>query len=182
MAANFTFSFLTNGAPSAPDLFSPKDGATGVALPVQFQWVKSTDLDGEPVTYHLWYCTNPGFLGCTPVEVTSTTTTASSSLRSTLSGLGGYGAGMLLAGIAIIGGVRSRRKIFFFIALLAVSGMMAAACGTKTNTVTATPDPSTLITKSASDLKSGTTYYWKVVADDGNGALIPSETRSFTTL
>jgi Big-like domain-containing protein len=183
MAANVTFSFLTNGAPSAPDLFSPEDGATGVALPVQFQWVRSTDIDGEPVTYNLWFCTNPGFLGCNPVQVTSTTVTAGSSLRNTPAGLGGYGAGMLLAGFAIVGGVRFKRKIFFFIAVLAISGMMVAACGkTKTNTVTATPDPSTLITKSVSDLKPETTYYWKVVADDGNGALIESETRSFTTL
>jgi methionine-rich copper-binding protein CopC len=181
MAANFTFSFLTNGAPSPPDLFSPADGAT-VALPVQFQWVRSTDIDGETVTYNLWYCTNPGFLGCTPVQVTSTTATAGSSLRNTLAGLGGYGAGMLLAGFAIVGGVRYKRKMFFFIAVLAISVMAVAACGSKTKTVTSTPDPSTLITKSVSDLKSGATYYWKVVADDGNGALIESETRSFTTL
>ncbi len=45
--------------------------------------------DGEPVTYHLWYCTNPGFLGCTPKDVTETgALAASSSLRSTLAGLG----------------------------------------------------------------------------------------------
>jgi len=184
MTANHTFSFLTNGAPDAPDLVSPVDGAVDVALPVQFQWVKSKDADGEAVTYHLWYCTNPGFLGCAPVEVTAATTTASSSLRETLAGLGGYGAGILLAGFAIVGGVRSRRKIFFFIAVLAISAMAVAACGKKTETVSvpAGVDPASLITHSASDLKSQTTYYWKVVADDGNGALIPSETRTFTTL
>jgi hypothetical protein len=189
MVANFTWSFLTNGAPSAPSLFLPADGATGVALPVEFQWVKSKDADGEPVSYHLWYCTNPGFLGCTPVDIasaTTPTTTAStgSSLNNTLAGLGGYGAGILLAGFAIAGGVRSRRKIFFFIAVLAISVMAAAACGKKTETVSVPVgvDPATLITKSISTLKSGTTYYWKVVADDGNGSLIESETRSFTTL
>ena len=188
MAADFTWSFFTNGAPSAPSLFLPADGATGVALPVQFQWVKAKDDDGEPVTYHLWYCTNPAMLGCTPVDIAVRLplrhASAGSSLHDTLAGLGGYGAGMLLAGFAIAGGVRSRRKIFFFIAVLAISVMAAAACGKKTETV-AVPvgvDPATLVTKSVSGLRSGTTYYWKVVADDGNGALIESETRSFTTL
>ena len=158
-------------------------------MPVQFQWVKSKDADGEPVTYHLWYCTNPGFLGCNPVDIASaatTTATAStaSSLHNTLAGLGGYGAGMLLAGFAIVGGVKYRRKMFIFIAVLAITAMAAAACGKKTETV-GVPigvDPASLITHSASDLKSGSTYYWKVVADDGNGALIESETRTFTTL
>jgi hypothetical protein len=189
MAADFTWSFLTNGAPSAPSLHLPEDGATGVALPVQFQWLKSKDIDAESVTYHLWFCTNPGYLGCTPVDIaSSTTTTATASsasfLRNTLAGLGGYGAGMLLAGFAIAGGVRSRRKIFFFIAVLAISVMAATACGKKTETVSVpvAVDQSTLMSKSISDLKSQTTYYWKVVADDGNGALIESETRSFTTL
>jgi hypothetical protein len=184
MAVDFTWSFFTNGAPGAPSLYLPEDQAPGVAVPVTFQWVKSKDLDGEPVNYQLWYCTNPSFFGCTPVAVAETTTTASSSLHDTLAGLGGYGAGILLAGFAIVGGVRSRRKIFFLIAVLAISGMVATACGKKTETVAvnATPDPATLMTKSVSGLRSGTTYWWKVVADDGNGALIESENRSFTTL
>jgi hypothetical protein len=189
MAADFIWSFFTNGAPSAPSLFQPEDLAIGVAIPVQFQWVKAKDADGEPVAYHLWYCTNPSMFGCTPVDVASSTTTtatasAGSSLRGTLAGLGGYGAGILLAGFAIAGGVRSRRKIFFFIAVLAISVMATTACGKKTETVSVpvAVDQSTLMTKSVSGLRSGTTYYWKVVADDGNGALIDSETRSFTTL
>jgi hypothetical protein len=152
---------------------------------VQFQWIKSKDIDGEDVTYHLWYCTNPAFLGCQPVEIasdgTSTTASSGSSPQGALAGLSGYGAGMLLAGFAIMGGVRFKRKMFFFIAVLAISVMAVAAC-TKTNTVTSVPDPSTILSKSVSALKSQTTYYWKVVADDGNGALIESETRSFTTL
>lgn len=184
MAADFTWAFLTNGAPGAPSLYLPADQAKDVAQPVVFQWIKSKDADGEAVTYHLWYCTNPSFFGCTPVDVTETTTTAGSPLRNTLAGLGGYGAGMMLAGFAIVGGVRFKRKIFFFIAVLAISVMAVSACGTKTNTetVTAVPDPATLMSKSVSNLKSGTTYWWKVVADDGNGALIESENRTFTTL
>jgi hypothetical protein len=186
MAADFTWSFLTNGAPAAPTLYQPADGTTGVAVPVDLKWIKTTDEDGEPVSYHLWYCTNPAMLGCTPVDVTGSTTTASSSLRDTLAGLGGYGAAMLLAGIAVAGGVRSRRKIFFFIAVLAISGMAVTACSKKTETVTvpAAPvgvDQSTVMTQSVSNLKSGTTYWWKVVADDDNGALVESATWKFTT-
>jgi hypothetical protein len=186
MAADFTWSFLTNGAPDAPALYLPADGTTGVTLPVDLKWIKVTDIDGEPVTYKLWYCTNPAMLGCTPVDVAESTTTASSSLRDTLAGLGGYGAGMLLAGIAVVGGVRSRRKIFFLIAVLAISGMAVTACSKKTETVTVPAtqvgvDQSTIMTQSVSNLKSGTTYWWKVVADDGNGALVESATWRFTT-
>jgi methionine-rich copper-binding protein CopC len=185
MAANYTWTFLTNGAPTAPKLYLPGDGATGVPLPVVLQWIKSKDVDGEPVTYHVWTCTNPSMVGCTPVLVTETTTTtaaAGSSQHNTLAGLGGYGAGMLLAGFAIVGGVRSRRKLFFFIAVLVISGTVATACKTKTVDNTPVVDPATIMSKTVSDLKSGTTYYWKVQSDDGNGALIDSEVRSFTTL
>jgi hypothetical protein len=174
MAADKTWSFFTNGAPNPPQLYSPADGAKLPGTSVDLQWIKAKDADGEEVAYHVWYCTNPGFIGCNPVDAP-----ASPSLRDTLAGLGGYGAGMLLAGIAIAGGVRSRKKLFFFIALLLISGMAITACGKKSSDNPGI-DPATISTKTITNLRSGSTYYWKVEADDGNGAQIASETRSFT--
>jgi len=178
MAAPFSFSFVTNGAPSQPQLYSPTNGQTGIGSSVDLVWIKSKDIDGEPVTYHLSYCTNPAMFNCTPVDVAS-----ASSVRSTFASLGGYGAGIFLAGIVIAGGVRSRRKLFFLIAVLLISGMMASACHKKSssdNSIVGV-DPASLMTKTVSGLSPGSTYFWKVVADDGNGALIESDTWSFTT-
>jgi hypothetical protein len=173
MTAPFTWTFFTNGAPNPPQLYSPAHGSTVPGTTVDLQWIKAKDEDGETVTYHVWYCTNPAMVGCTPVDAP-----ASPSLRDTLAGLGGYGAGMLLAGIAIAGGVRSRRKLFFFIAVLLISGMAITACGKKSSD--SGIDPATISTQHVTGLRAGSTYYWKVVADDGNGAQVPSETRSFS--
>jgi Big-like domain-containing protein len=173
MVADKTWTFFTNGAPNPPQLYSPADGAKLPGTSVDLQWIKAKDADGEDVTYHVWYCTNPGFVGCNPVDAP-----ASPSLHDTLAGLGGYGAGMLLAGIAIAGGVRSRKKLFFFIAILLISGMAVTACGKKSDDNPGI-DPATISTKTITGLHAGT-YYWKVVADDGNGAQIASETRSFS--
>jgi Big-like domain-containing protein len=172
MVADKTWTFFTNGAPNPPQLYSPADGAKVPGTSVDLQWIKAKDADGEEVTYHVWYCTNPGFVGCNPVDAP-----ASPSLHDTLAGLGGYGAGILLAGIAIAGGVRSRKKLFFFIAILLISGMAVTACGKKSSD--SGIDPATISTKTITGLHAGT-YYWKVVADDGNGAQIASETRSFS--
>jgi hypothetical protein len=174
MTAPYTWTFFTNGAPNPPQLVSPVDGATVAGPTVDLQWIKSKDVDGEPVSYHVWYCTNPGMVGCSAVDVL-----ASLSIRKTLAGLGGYGAGILFAGIAIVGGVRSRKKLYLFIALLLISGMAVTACGSKSSNAPAT-NPATIATQHVTGLHAGSTYYWKVVADDGNGAQVQSETRSFT--
>jgi hypothetical protein len=82
--------------------------------------------------------------------------------------------------------VRSRRKLFFFIAVLLISGMAVTACGTKSSDEPGVQPPITdltqLMTKNVSGLAPAKQYYWKVVADDGKGALTESETSSFTTL
>jgi hypothetical protein len=156
---------------------------------VDLQWIKSTDTDTETVTYHIYYSTDPSMVGCSQVDVASAGTATSSNASGTASpfaGFGGYGAGMLLAGFTVAGGVRSRRKIFHMIALLLITGMAATACGKKSSskaelTPGASAPPVGLVTKSLSGLQPGTTYWWKVVADDGNGGNAESATWSFTT-
>jgi hypothetical protein len=178
LAAAFSAKFVTDAGPNAPQLVSPEIDAAVTGTSVDFQWTKSADPDNDAITYHLYYCTNQLMFGCTPVNVP-----AAPSLHDTLSGLGGYGAGMLLAGFFIAGGVKSRKKLFFLFAVLLISGMAVTACGSKSSSEGGTPAPNAnLMTKNVTGLSPGTTYFWKVVADDGNGALTDSETRSFTTL
>jgi Big-like domain-containing protein len=180
-ANDFTWSFTTNQAPTAPQLFAPQDTGTGIGTTVDFQWVKSTD--NENLTYHLYYCTNSSMLGCSQVDlVTSTSSTAAGA--SPLARAEGYGMGLLFAGFAIAGGVRTRKKIFFIIAVLLLSGLVGTSCHhTDTNLPSPPPPkvPVNAVTLSLSTLQPATTYWWKVVADDGNGGKAESETWSFTT-
>lgn len=182
-SADITWSFTTNAVPSAPQLFSPRDTGTGIDTTVDFQWIRSADADNEALTYHLYYCTNSSMLGCSQADlVTSASTTAAGA--SPLAGTKGYGMGILLAGFAIAGGMRTRKKIFFFIAVVLLSGMMTVSCHhTDTNLPPPPPPqlPANGLTLSLSGLQPATTYWWKVVADDGNGGKAESETWSFTT-
>ncbi|HET7319665.1 MAG TPA: Ig-like domain-containing protein, partial [Nitrospirota bacterium] len=179
MSSEFTSTFTTNAAPAAPHLYSPTDGSVIIGPAVSLQWIASTDSDAENVTYHLFYCTNPSMTGCNPVDVSSSATTTTASAFRNPQSIGGFGAGLVLAGFAIIGGVTSRRKIFFIVAALLITGSAVAACGKKSSEPPA--PPAGLTTKSISELQAGTRYWWKVVADDGNGGTAESETWSFTT-
>jgi Big-like domain-containing protein len=180
MSSEFTSTFTTNAAPAAPHLYSPTDGAVVDGALVSLQWIASTDPDADNLTYHVFYCANPSMTGCNPVDVSSSATaTTASSAAPPLAGAAGFGAGLVLAGFAFIGGVTSRRKIFFVIAALLISGSVVAACGKKSSGPPA--PPAGLTTKSVSELQAGTRYWWKVVADDGNGGTAESEMWSFTT-
>jgi Bacterial Ig-like domain len=186
MAADFTWSFTTNGAPTAPKLFAPLNTRTDIDTSVDLQWIKSTDPDNDKLTYHVYLCTD-ALLGCPPVDVTfsnnSTVSARSVSSRSASpAGAGRFGtAGFFLAGFAIVGGVKSRKKVFYMIAVLLLSGMAFTACGSKSSKSAAQAPPAGLLTKSVAGLQAATKYYWKVVADDGNGVTAESEIWSFTT-
>jgi hypothetical protein len=178
MAAASTSQFFTNFAPTPPQLALPENGATGLsAASVEFSWHKSSDQDGDALTYHLFYCKNEFFVGCeTPVTVTP----VFSSLSTFYAGLGGLG--IFLAGFIALGGTKRGRTtmLVLLVALTLMSGMLMTSCKKKHSNAPA-PDP-TLISKTVTNLTSGVTYYWKVVADDGDGAQTPSEVRTFKTL
>jgi hypothetical protein len=124
-------------------------------------------------------------VSCPPVDVTfsnnSTSARSASSRSASPAGAGRFGTGFLLTGFAIVGGLKSRKKVFYMIAVLLLSGMAITACGSNSSPPAAPAPPAGLLTKSVSGLKAATKYYWKVVADDGNGVTAESETWSFTT-
>ena len=61
-------SSVSNADPTAPMLLSPSDNST-VTEPVTFKWIKSTDTDGDTVSYKIYICTNSGFTGCSGTSV-----------------------------------------------------------------------------------------------------------------
>lgn len=169
-----------NNPPSNPVLVSPANGATGVATTMTFVWKKSFDPQGDAITYHFENCTDANFTtGCTNSDVQAA---APSGLL--YAGLGSFGAGIILIGFVTGGGLKRSRKTMIVVTLLLLAGGLFMSCTrTKTNEIVTTipgtnPGEASHI---ATGLAAGTTYYWKVVADDGKGGLSSSEVWSYTT-
>jgi hypothetical protein len=61
-----------NNPPSAPSLVSPADGTTGAPATVPFEWIPSSDPEGDQVSYRFFLGTDPSFAGVVPVPVART--------------------------------------------------------------------------------------------------------------
>ncbi|GBE00245.1 hypothetical protein BMS3Abin07_02294 [bacterium BMS3Abin07] len=166
---------IVNNAPSAPILVSPANNATGLGTTVDFTWQKSTDPDGDTVSYKLYYCEDQTFTGCQPVGVASV-----GNRGIFYAGTFGSGAGLLLFGIVFAGGIKRRRKIAAIIVMIMIMGLLLVSCGGSSSNSTP-PPPTNQVTHQITGLNAGSQYYWKVVADDGNGGRTDSAVWSFTT-
>lgn len=164
---------VVNHPPSKPELVSPANGQTGLATPVTFRWKKATDPDGDTVTYEIHSCTKTDFSGCTPLEVAS------------LGNAGYRYAGMGNIGLMIFGVVLSglltvrRRRIGRMTMVLILVGFTLISCDRGgDNTPAGATDE---VSRTVSGLTPGTTYYWVVVAKDGEGGQTESDMFTFTT-
>jgi hypothetical protein len=161
-----------NDAPTAPELISPADGQTGVGTPATLVWKPSTDPDGDAVSYHVYYCTDSTFVSCAPVNV---------AMRKK-AGIFLAFSGLMFAGMVVRKGARGKAVLLVIMATLLLSvGVIISACGSGNETSTPAPEANTDMTYEASGLATGSTYYWKVVADDGKGGLATSPTWTFKT-
>jgi glucose/arabinose dehydrogenase len=166
-----------NDPPSPPALVSPLDGQAGLpTTAVTFEWNPSNDPEGDPVTYLFFLDTDPAFPGTVPVPVSGepgqTTPPAGAPIR----------FGLLAAGIALSAFHRIPKRFRGLAGILIFAGTLAAwagpGCGGGGSSQPA-PAP-TNITHTESGLAPNTTYFWKVVAEDGTNAS-ESATRSFST-
>jgi hypothetical protein len=157
-----------NNPPTQPVLMSPSNGQTGLGTTVQLTWIKSTDADGDAVIYHVSNCVNADFSGCTPVNVAST---APSALL--FAGLGSFGAGIILVGFVAGSGLKRSRKTMLIMIALLLMGALFMSCNSSSDDGATGPLISTAdqMNHSVTGLAVNTTYYWKVVADDGKGSL-----------
>lgn len=164
----------TNNPPSAPLLVSPADGQTGLGTTVTCRWKKCTDPEGDAVTYHLYYCADQSFAGCNPIEV------ASSAPKSIYyAGMGGY-AVLLVLGVICAGCVRNRKGlVLLLIGVIIVTGILFGSCSGGGGG--GAPAPTDEKAYTVAGLTTGTTYYWKVAADDGKGGVTESAVRRFST-
>ena len=198
----------SNAAPTAPILQSPANGEN-VTSPVTFRYTGSTDSDGDTVSYRMYICTNSGFVGsglCTGTSVTAGVNfvppfnqnfhdnliswpsplyaaTSSQQISQDLSMipklfimLGVLG----LLSVFISFSVKNitHRRIVFMLFLIIIG--TAVSCSTSSDNTLGESASDDDETYTNSDLTSGTTYYWKVVASDIKGGSAESETWSFT--
>ncbi|MDH5517697.1 MAG: S8 family serine peptidase [Gammaproteobacteria bacterium] len=161
----------SNQAPGAPNLVSPSDGATGIdAFNMSFTWDTVTDPDGDAVNYQLFYCEDQSFNGCSATPVN--TSLSSASMMFGVSG----GLGLALVGMVSTASRRQRMFSMFAVILMALA---FSGCGSP-STPPANPVFSQ-ISYYAGDVLPGKTYYWKVIAIDGNGGQTSSPVWQFTT-
>ncbi len=160
-----------NHIPSAPGLLSPSDQATSVNRDsVTFSWNPSTDEDGDTLTYSFYLSENSSFSGCTPVNVS-----ARASNRV-------YAAGFLFSGFFLsflLGGLRKKIQGIPLVCLAALLCVFTA-CSDSSDTP-APVNTTEGMSHVEEDLDPATTYYWKVVVDDGHGGVRSSEVRRFST-
>jgi len=164
------YNCVANTPPTAPDLVSPGNGATNVDSTVDttFTWNPSTDVDGDTINYNLKVCTDMAFTTC-PINITKSVARVTFALAALGNGFGLMFAGMLLAG--------RRRKLGAFVIILSIVATLTGCGGGGGSS--GIPSPTYVVP--GSTLSPGTTYYWHVTADDGNGGLTTSVDWSFTT-
>jgi glucose/arabinose dehydrogenase len=169
----------TNNPPSPPALVSPQDGQAGLPTSVTFRWEPSVDPDGDPVTYLFFLDTDQSFAGAVPVPVPgSSGQTAPQRGANTRPGI-------LVAGIVLSACLRRHGRLRALAVLLILSGALATwagpGCGGGGSSGSSQPaPPSNTIAHTEPGLTPNTTYFWKVVAEDGAGSS-DSGTRNFST-
>ncbi len=166
---------IQNKPPSIPELVYPANGQTGLPTTLIFEWEQSTDPDGDTLSYKFNYCEDQSFTGCDPIVIASLKNNDTN-----YAGVG-YGGGLFLLGIVTIGSIKGRRKILVLIFF--VTGTLLVSCGGGGGGNSGSPPPpppTNNITYTVSGLNPNTTYYWKVIADDGQDTS-ESAMRGFTT-
>jgi subtilisin family serine protease len=159
---------LSNSPPPAALPQMPADGEAGLPTGVIFSWIQPPDVDGNPVANTIQFATNSQFLNPVVIPV---------------AGLFGGGTGPLLGacGFAVLLfplGLLRRQKLRLALLTLGFAAglLMLGSCGGGGGST----NPN-LRSQPVSGLSPGTTYYWQVLSDDGQGGTSQSEVFSFTT-
>ncbi len=183
-------SIVPNRPPPTPDLIFPLDSAVNVPINTTLRWKRVTDPDGDRLAYKV--CLRAGDDRFTSDDCSNVIySSASLNKNHFYAGLGLSGAGLLF-GLVFIGRTR-RYRLPVGMALLILIMAVGSSCrgvveGQGEGLVE--PDDSVQfippgsareISFSPFRLTPHTTYFWKIVADDGRGGGTDSAVRSFTT-
>lgn len=151
-----------NRPPSVPILIHPDPNQTSLRDTITFRWQRCGDPDGDKVFYHFLLSKSKEETEQNLIE--SRTVEVPEGLR--LAGFGAASLGLLW------GSTLSPRRRKFLIPLCLLLALLSA-CGGEDKEDSAVVE--------VGNLDPLTTYYWKVISDDGRGGLTQSEVQSFTT-
>jgi hypothetical protein len=163
-----------NNPPSKPTTKYPANLQRDLDTSILMQWMPSSDPDGDPVGYELLVSTDPAF---SPAA----TKTAGASPAGKAAGMlyAGTGMGFIFFGFAVIGTARGRKGILLVAALVILVGTTLVSCSGSSSSA---PQPSDVaVSRQVTGLQTSTTYYWKIVASDGNGGVTESDVSIFST-
>ncbi len=151
-----------------PQLISPDNGASGVAVGTEFRWTDVADALTGPLTYSLYISEDPYFSGCTPIQTAFL-----------------WGASLCFGATgAVLIAVRARKRVKSGgrngKALTALGIVLLVLCVISCPVPEGTTVPQKVFMPST-PLNSGTLYYWKVRATDSLNATSDSEVWNFTT-
>jgi hypothetical protein len=161
---------IGNTPPVAPQPLAPANQAT-VGTTVNFSWLPASDADGEAVAQFLVYSPHADFSFSISREVE----TVSALL---------LGSGGLLLATLITGLYRRRNLIPAMILVVLILTIVACGGGGSSggdDVPTAddeTEEPAEVQSTTVSGLIPGTTYYWKMIARDIQGAETQSAVRT----
>ena len=160
-----------NAPPTAPVLVFPEDNALNLARPVTFTWNRASDVNGDSITYR--YCVwpvaeRPNNNKCNAVSVQATPPDRGI-FYALLVGL----LGCVLFAVLIFTGKKKKPVILVLVAIAILAAVILAYRFGSSSSVTQR------VTQTAVELEPGKAYYWKVLAEDGKGATVESETRRF---
>jgi bacillopeptidase F len=161
---------LSNTPPPAAQLQSPANASSGLATSLTLSWIQQPDVDGDTVTNTVQLATTSNLLNPIEIPVVGVFEVKSGLL------LGSFGFAVLLSPLGLL----RRRKLCVTLLTLgiAVGLLVLASCGGGGG---GNGTDTSLRSQPVSGLSAGTTYFWRVLSDDGQGGASQSEVFSFTT-
>ncbi|MBC7875372.1 MAG: hypothetical protein H7Y01_15335 [Ferruginibacter sp.] len=155
-----------NNYPDPPDLGLPKDFDTLRVSDIRFEWNKTTDKDGDPLTYKLYvWPVNEMPDNNNAIPVSSENHWWRGSLKwALIVGL----IGLLLFVFLSYTALKKKRRLLVWLAIIILAAVILAYFfgGRRTS-----------FSRKIPDLKPGNAYFWKVITEDGQGGTVESETR-----
>ena len=154
---------MNNALPNVPILGYPEEAATGLAAPINFTWNKTTDADGDPIDYRLYVWPidqDPNINEAVPTQLAG----------------GGYTVWVFLVFLLLMLMYLLLKKkigLSVFVIGILVAGAIAYFYGRDGG------GGDSMVSQTVTQLEPGTSYYWKVFAEDGKGGRVESETRRF---
>lgn len=166
-----------NKKPTVPALTFPDAFQEDLVLPIAFTWNRSNDEDNDTLIY--WFCTWPvteqqTFKDCQVLPEVG----ASQGSDILSAGIGLWLLILWLLVILLISTLIKKRYGLAILALIAiVIVLIIMFISHSAEELVSAP---TTMSQTLSDLESGKAYYWKVIAEDGQGGTTESEMRRFS--